>query len=1806
MKKTLVRFSSLVLSFAMVLGLFPMNAFAQDEVVSDPVVEVVEDGTALDENVVETPVEDEAEVEDDSEELSDETLDESSVEAAGWFDDDTVFATGKKPENGTTTDQPFKSNTAGSKYFRIPAMVTLDSGRIVAAADARWNHTGDAAGLDTLVSYSDDNGKNWHYTMANYLGDNGNVMNKASTAFIDPALATDGKDVWMLVDLFPGGRGLNSSEAAPKGEMAFDKSGNVLLKKQKESGYNYHLKDNGNGYSIVKNGGSAVSGVSVDSYFNIVKNGEVTGNIFFKNAEYQVVPTTFLYLTKSSDGGETWQAPKLLNVKGAKEQFLGVGPGRGLVTSTGRIIFPVYTWPTERTAFIYSDDQGQTWNRSNTMPDVSSEAALVEGNKGELYTFTRHGQAYRSTNNGSDWYLNGVKVPGTMNKGTQISAITYSKKLNGKTAILLSAPTGNTRANGKIFVGLIDDNNGNVTWNKGMSVTTGGFSYSCLTELSDGSIALLYEPSGGKIEFRTFPISKVASGMKVEDSKPQPEPEKDVTVADKTTNVSVTAPGLKDVKVSKVNATVAEGYSKAVAYDITLNGGKYTGAAVVKVPVDATLKNCLEFTGHVDGEEFVVENPVNGYFTLNVPHFSTVTISGKEKAAEPVVPTTEKNITLDFGGKVTETQLGLSTELTSVDVQDSNSGIVNTIISSKENKPSATTTLIRGNQIGLNSMVPGDSMQVVIASGNNMMLTNGNSAPLPGIDGKLENNQVFTITYKGNSTYEIKNCGLSGDRISGYNVVFDGKGTLVWTLKEDMFQQTKSRLISGDHIYGLTLNKNSWEAPQDGQGSHIQVYEVIKQQPSGQSTWDYTITFEAQKAGTTTVVFGNTTYNITVNYKKEVLNVPLNGSVTIPSGEIIKFPNPNIAKAQPAGNGITVTGVAEGDTTMIVGDTEYTVKVSSVRTDLTIKTTPFVGGSGNLYYPSGEDPSNDAIGKRQPITKLTVSKNMSYDLDLRISGKNVVWASDDESIVKVDQNGTVTGMGPKFPNKQESTFISATVNGVTYKIPVSVVNFTKGKNKHPKEVQVYDFYTKEIANTEVWYAWDCLKGQNNEPEDFIKLQEGEAIYVAYPNNISNCCDFFAKPNAGHALTGMTASGSYGHYEPIRNPNGTFSDSWLQNGKAGYFQENNDAWRGYVKPMLKDAYKKLRCDGVMGFTRGKNDKKAVSGELTFVSEKLPTIDKVVHGILPNGTNSKDDYRPYVPGMTASVGDKVYYRITVTQYKYVDPKRYSEQDPLDYRKIMLKDTMTDDLNRSNLKVELFKGDGIGNVGKKLSNPVDINKYFDKDGRNLKENKTYTYYAVHTVTNEDLDHKLINTVTLDSTYDSRYSHGEYLGKAEAVAEILATKFAAKDIVVDFGLPVTVHINKFGKDVDLVSGTATYGDVTIANVADGWDVTYTPNKVLLGRDSVELLGDNDKTYSFNVYPATNVYYEEGFAIFSGSKGNSNQTTSSFGDSNSHYGYDVSYSNGDTTSSLVAPRGTVNTFEFKGSGIDLYVNTTSNSGVLKVLITEKATGVNCKMAFVDTHHEWEKAPQQLNGTKNAPVYTCRDLDPSKEYIVRMFSEKSDVQFDGFRVYETLTNQEVANGYAVDKEANPRMVEVRDVVMANATIDPNELSPWHVYKTTNTIIKQVKNDQNNGGPGQALVISQEKGNSEIKVDADFVDKGPKNELYLQPGSTLVLKLDKYNASTQQVVVGMRTIDGTKVDAKINGNSTPITSSVDMFYRVEPESDGLIRITNTSKNGGLLSITNLKVSDNVRADNSQPVELAPLKERELRKVLKSIR
>ena len=425
--------------------------------------------------------------------------------------------------------------TESSHSYRIPSMVTLADGTIVAAADIRWNTTYDGGGLDTLVARSTDGGATWTYKVANYLGDNGNVYNGSqSTAFLDPSLlvAADGQTVYMLVDLYAYGVALNGdgSHIQPVADTGFDANGNLKLSNNEHYSYDYYLKDS----KIYNSSNQVEEGYTVDPYFNItyIKDGETKqSNLFFADSPFKVARTQYLYLTKSSDGGATWSEPNLLDVRAkakvaATENALLVSPGNSITTSGGIMFYPVYSYKTDGTqhvALIYSTD-GVNWERSTDYTELnwSSEGSIVELQNGNLRVFVRNGTGYLCyvdfDMNTMSW-IGHTQTTVPTNSNTQLSAITYSKTFNGQQVILVSCPTGpneagsnnndgSCRTNGKIFMGVVAAD-GTMSWPKSIDVgpakatsqlsgfpyteDQGFFAYSCLTERSDGSIAILYE-----------------------------------------------------------------------------------------------------------------------------------------------------------------------------------------------------------------------------------------------------------------------------------------------------------------------------------------------------------------------------------------------------------------------------------------------------------------------------------------------------------------------------------------------------------------------------------------------------------------------------------------------------------------------------------------------------------------------------------------------------------------------------------------------------------------------------------------------------------------------------------------------------------------------------------------------------------------------------------------------------------------------------------------------------------------------------------------------------------------------------------------------------------------------------------------------------------------------------------------------------------------------------------------------------------------------------------------------------------------
>lgn len=1440
-------------------------------------------------------------------------------------------ATGTKPNDGTTTSQPFPKNTGNSTYFRIPALVTLSDGTLVAAADARWNNIADGYGLDTIVSRSTNNGANWSYTFANYLGDNGNVYNENSTAFIDPALATDGKTVYMLVDLYPAGGYINQISAGTgyndAGYLKLSTTGNSSA-----ASYGYYL----NGSTIYSNDGEAVDGLKVDAYFNVTGtyNGTTYNtNLFFSDSPFKVLKTSYLYLTKSDDGGETWSAPTMLNskVKNAGDMFYGVGPGRGLVTSTGRIIFPCYTYANNsdgNTSFIYSDDGGKTWTRSANLTSQTSEATLVEVS-GKLYAFARHGVAAVSTDDGESWNENSTLWPAGVYNSCQIDAITYSKTIDGRPAILLSAPTS-SRTTGKIFVGLVQDN-GSISWDYTYFVNGSSYyAYSCLTELNDGSIGLLYENASGSITYTNLAINTIAPDAQIGDSP------------------AVETPDDSDVTVTNTK-------------DVTVYIGQST----------------------------TITDSTGNYGTANVLD--------------------------DQIAKVT-------TEGTTV--------------------PGGTAKTL-GSKVSMNS--DGTYTGVISDGSGNYLVLNGTTiSSTTNINEATEWTVTRSTNNRGTTSYTIKS-GSYYLSHSNNNSLTASTSSSSWSYSSGFYY------TSGRSSYYLRTNNGTWQLSTTN-SSKGQLYSVT----------------------TTTTA-------------------PVDAT------------------------DITITGVAVGTTSVVVGDTKYNITVKEMPDTVDLRTTPFTSGTGQY---SG-----------QKVTKLTTSVNKSYDLNLSISGSSIVWSSADESVATVDQNGTIKGVGAG------ETTVTCTVDGVPYTIPVVVVSDSYGGS--------YD-YTCDIRISEITAT--TVRYSLNLSTNLLDAQEGEAIYLGY--NYPFCINFFGVEDEGYALTYMASTNSAGNYYSLYEVSAlseldAYTNGAIYNQRVATSYYNSSDVDTMLWYAINQGY-----HGTMGWTRvGSNG--SIYSDLTFRSEKLPTVEKTIKTV--NG-------EPYTVGMTAKNGDVIVYDVTVTQYATTEAITYSN--------VTLKD---------NLDGAKFSTYNSTTVSPSLSNST------------LTANRTYTYEVTYTIQDSDLDTDIINTVDLSYSYSGQYSEGNYGGSAKAEAKISAPTFAPYDIVIDFGLPVTIDYSTRHGQYNLSGGNATYGDVTVKDNV----VTYTPTTVLEGVDTVTLTNTRGAEYTFNVYPATTVYYEESFATpypndtayvtTEGKSENLIQKTSTVG-SKARYGYDDAYnsvgdSNG-TAMKLEAGKGAA-TFTFTGTGVDVYTRSTIATGSMMIRVVDAENNL-VKVISVNTvmkNGETGATNAQEVTAYNVPVVSLSGLEHGT-YTLQIAAVKSgsagvsDVYIDGFRVYGTLEDQ--ANAvYTADQEDNPVFIELRDKVLAGLNVDST--SSQYADQIAENVLSQV---YATSSPKEgSVVLSKNETFSDDTDVQDLLDKGPKNEIYLWPNQALV-----FTINTNRVVqIGLKALNEA-TSCTINGTEKSLSASTDMFYEVlgKAENASEQTITITNKGAGILAITKLKVCDDPNA------------------------
>lgn len=1124
----------------------------------------------------------------------------------------------------TTVNEPFTHNmtvigkdslgnavSAQSSSFRIPAMVTLKDGTIVAAADIRWNTTYDGGGLDTYVAYSSDGGVNWDYTLANYLGDNGNEYNgSGSTAFIDPCLTVgaDGQTVYMLCDIYPYGVALNGSgNTAPAKTVGFNSNGKLLLSNDNHSSYGYYLDGN----TIYSSSGSAVSSYTVDEHFNLFYNGTYRTNLFFSDSPYKVVRTGFLYLTKSTDGGKTWSDPTLLNLKTSSEQVCLVGPGSGITTSDGTMIFPIYSYngssESQRMGFLYSTD-GTSWQRVNSSVSWSSEAAVVELDSGDLRFFYRNGTSrlcYVDYDRDSSSWGSVVNTGIATNSNTQISAISHSRTSDGKQVLLVSCPAGSGtsgsdqsgasyRVNGRIFVFTVDEN-GSMTRKNTIEVNNESFMYSCLTERSDGSVAILYEDKENawgtgttcyyEMDMKAYAVSELGITLdEKEEDDPLPDGPASIVTSGEVT-VSSRIVDIAELTVYTATAPTGSHIEEAIGYDVypvLADGSAYTDYArvTVKVPADWDVSDPTRLFGYVKSGDTLTYIPgtyANSSLSFTVPHFSEVGLILADETAN----ITESTITLEVSSSKTVTIPGVNYAYSNNSVVDS--GIANFTVTGQDEVTGGTTTTY-------------DYTRASVTCNN---LINGNSTSW------RETNYYYTPD-NGTNYYPLyakrsANGNSRYDYTWGYLVTGNSEPTQIGT-------QTSVRTSSTPNITVYSRSEQTVTA--DPQPAYT------------------TVTFNALGTGQTKITIGENTYTVIVKAKLAGTDKFMTkgsataldpvgdlgfaaGSYTISyevteseSDGLVSVSDTGVVTASADGTGeATVVASVRNARGAIIGEVTYTVTVSDV----------VIEDAENVFIP---------VGGTYEISGLTGSVYTGmYDEDIAA----YTYSDGTLNLTGVSEGKT-----------------SIVVGNVQFNVYVNNVN--PGNTDSTKSIYVY---VDSIEHCSVYFA---INGGT------LHRIEGSGALIdqEYTDGINVM--FFAAPEEGYALTQMVLSNSDGQYYSLADgtlADGSDTSAWPFDSSTQSTIPSNSSDSAWVEGHgfrwallegnfdiadLRDMFTRalaLGAEGATTFT--KNGAEGITTNVSFVAEELPTFEKTIVKV-----NGKD----YVEGTTLKFGDVVTYQFTVT--------------------------------------------------------------------------------------------------------------------------------------------------------------------------------------------------------------------------------------------------------------------------------------------------------------------------------------------------------------------------------------------------------------------------------------------------------------------------------------------------------------------------------------------------------------------------------
>lgn len=1221
------------------------------------------------------------------------------------------------------------------------------------------------------------------------------------------------------------------------------------------------------------------------------------------------------------------------------------------------------------------------------------------------------------------------------------------------------------------------------------------------------------------------------------------------TVSDEATGVSVTAPGLTGITVAAVDkGTELDGKKVAGAWNIelTTENGSYTGSAAVKVPLDGNWTGCtitagvMNENGGIDyGKDYDIKD---GFLTFTAPHFSTVVVLAEPQQKSLVVPT---------NGTKTVEENG---DLTGYTPEYSKNGIVKLDMSYASNVTTMTFTGLANGDV---SVTVGNLVyQITVtnesySSKKTITVAVGGTVP-DTVDGEVSSTytddfvSVKTETKNTTATPYYERAALDEGEFYLSNNASDTAPSVKVTLaamdngQYSVYSSTYYRYLKG--TYRTIMGFGWWSL--DVAKSTSQVGLTISESAKGAVVISQKVTNSGQQ----------TTAYLTLS------GSDFAASETETTLYLYKYVKPTASKQTT----ISFTGKQVGTTQVVIGDVLYTIVVEDKAPDGAMTNT-----SLTLEY---------WITNSMVYDGTSTSTNHTKSITTTTTGANT------------DEGIAIEGIAPS----PAYTFFDGRVTVYYWQA------MRLDKDNKQTDTSGDDETADGTTFTHVRYhagAWQ-YKTLDGTWHYFLSTDQAVAYYLQ-KTEVTKEVETYVK-DWGYGTAGTTPNTSSGKGQvaltvAVVYPDGTVSpaerDMYSKSTTIFNYWDGRDI--GIIAPKNNEDYTISKITVTDGNRKSNSTENVWYTSDTITWEKTTLDDEVTEWYNEREVwNKSSGTTPMVNGKSSK---ETWSAKNTAKLVLIYLEAAEKESNLNV--VYYDDTYSKEIISSQIVMSYTQGQEPPTYLNSLQNNGTVTP------------GTITLADEAYVTNSSGVNQTFNkNVATVPGVAAQYRSGLYKYVSAEISEdgktlTLHYKISANNLkkyyVVDFGLPVQFELTDLVDDTNLRKvriSTVTDGNVTYDETTKTF--TYTPTGVLksLATASIAIsyTGAQEAILTVGFIPASTVYYEEGFASYSanwvseGTAHGARQAKESYGQATNSYGFDPAYrensANSEGTVARTTTVGSDATFKFNGTGLELYLRTKNTSVnaedvtnhsymLVQVYAGDTADANNLKrMSFVDVNNLF--VAKDTGYGYNTPCWTVDDMALNDYTVVVRFVKGQELAIDGFRVTGTQGDR-YKNAYAADGEANMQTAEIRNMVIANAQTNLN----FDAYSNANEMYRVTANkvldavfDESDVLTGAVVLTNDDTmGVNTVTVDADLLNIGPKNEIYLQPGQAVVMQLTGNYASVQ---VGMRSLTGEAVSYKINGTSATMNSTVDMYYKVVPV-EGKLVIQNVS--GGILALTRLKVT-----------------------------